>query len=305
MLENPIPIVSVIIPTYNRAHVVNQAIESVLRQTHQDYEIIVVDDCSTDNTEEVIKDYVDSRIHYLRHEQNHGAPWARNSGAKIARGKYLAFLDSDDFWYPEFLERQLSVLGDLPPTVGMTCNGLIRKTDESIRIMKFINRALTFDENLIHGAGICTSSFVVRKSAFQKIGGFDVDFNSFQDFDFLLRMSAQYRIKAIDDVLLEYRPGVDSISRNMAAKAQGFNHIINNYRDDILRLGLVNKYYFKLGQYYILSGGLVSGWKWWMQALRNNPLDTKIWKHFILTLGGLGLYRNILILYNKAVDKRN
>jgi len=305
MKQNRIPTVSVVIPAYNRAHLVGQAIRSVLDQTYQDFEIIVVDDASTDNTEEVVKGFSDSRIRYLRHEQNYGAPWARNSGAEAARGEHLAFLDSDDVWYPQLLERQLAVLVSLPPAVGMICCGMIRKEGKSHTIRRPGTRGLTFDENLMHGKGICTSSFVVRKTAFQTVGGFDVEFSSFQDFDFLLRMSAKYRVEAIDDVLLEYRLGEDSISLNMASKAKGFERIINTYRNDILRLGLMHRYIFRLGQYYVLSGCLATGWRCWARALRYNPLDAKIWKHFLLTLGGVGLYRRGLLLHRRRVERRN
>ena len=88
--------VSVIIPTYNRAHLVGRAIRSVLNQTYQDFEIIVVDDCSTDNTEEIVKGFNDHRIRYMRHDRNRGGSAARNTGIKASQGKYIAFLDSDD-----------------------------------------------------------------------------------------------------------------------------------------------------------------------------------------------------------------
>jgi len=90
--------VSVIIPTYNRAHLVGRAIRSVLNQTYQDFEIIVVDDCSTDNTEEIVKGFNDHRIRYMRHDRNRGGSAARNTGIKASQGKYIAFLDSDDEW---------------------------------------------------------------------------------------------------------------------------------------------------------------------------------------------------------------
>ena len=305
MLEKQIPTVSVIIPAYNRAHVVDQAINSVLQQIYQDFEIIVVDDASTDNTEDVVKGFGDPRIHYLRQQQNRGAPWARNLGAEVARGEYLAFLDSDDLWYPEFLKRQLAVLINLPPTVGMSCSNMMQKVGDSRRVMGPGMRSLTFDENLIHADGICSSSFVVRGASFHTIGGFDVKFSSFQDFDFLLRMAAQYRIESTDDVLFEYRLGDDSISRNMASKSKGFERIINIYQRDILRLGLMHRYLFRLGQYYVLSGNLAMGWWCWVQALRYNILDAKIWKHFLLTLGGVSLYRHVLLLHSRHVERRN
>jgi len=95
---NKNPKVSVIIPTYNRAHLIGRAIQSVLNQTYQDFELIVVDDGSTDNTNEVIKEFSqkDKRILYIKHDKNKGGSAARNTGIKAARGEYIAFQDSDD-----------------------------------------------------------------------------------------------------------------------------------------------------------------------------------------------------------------
>lgn len=298
-----IPNVSVVIPTYNRAHLVGQAIESVLHQTCQYFEIIVVDDASTDNTQEVVKGFGDPRIQYLLHEQNYGAPQARNSGAEVARYEYLAFLDSDDVWYPVFLERQLAVLNGFPPDVGMICCSMIQKQGESRRVVTPSARHLTFDGNLIQArGGLCSSSFVVRRSAFQEIGGFDVNFSSFQDFDFLLRMSASYRVEASDEILMEYRLGKDSISVNMDKRIKGLECIINTYQQDILRLELMHRYLFWLGQHHVLSGNLDVGRQLWAQALRYKVWDAKIWKHFVLTLGGVGLYRSVLLLHNRRAE---
>ena len=112
------PKVSVIIPTYNRAHLVGRAIRSVLNQTYQDFEIIVVDDGSTDNTEEVVKSFNDPRIRYIRHEKNRGGSAACNTGIRAARGEYIAFQDSDDEWLPEKLEKQMQVFENTPTGVG-------------------------------------------------------------------------------------------------------------------------------------------------------------------------------------------
>ena len=104
------PVVSVIIPTYNRAHLIGRAIRSVLNQTYTDFELIVVDDASTDNTEEIVKSFKEHRIRYLCHETNRGGSAARNTGIKASHGEYVAFLDADDEWLPCHLERKLGLL---------------------------------------------------------------------------------------------------------------------------------------------------------------------------------------------------
>lgn len=104
------PAVSVVIPTYDRAAVLPRAIDSVLGQTVEDLELLVVDDGSTDRAPDVVAGYADDRVRCLRHEQNRGASAARNSGIEAASGDYVAFLDSDDEWLAGKLETQLAVL---------------------------------------------------------------------------------------------------------------------------------------------------------------------------------------------------
>jgi len=124
------PTVSVIISTYNRAHLIGRAIQSVLNQTYQDFEVIVVDDGSTDNTEEIVKSFNDPRIRYIRHEKNKGAAAARNTGIKAARGKYIAFQDSDDEWLPEKLEKQMKVFENAPPEAGVVYTDMQRINED-------------------------------------------------------------------------------------------------------------------------------------------------------------------------------
>ena len=106
------PRVSVIIPTYNRAHLIGRAIQSVLAQTYQDFEVIVVDDGSTDNTEEVVLNFGSEKMRYIRHGTNRGVAAARNTGIRNARGEYIAFQDSDDEWYPNRLESISEIMED-------------------------------------------------------------------------------------------------------------------------------------------------------------------------------------------------
>lgn len=304
-MKKLIPKVSVIIPTYNRAHSVGRAIQSVLDQTFQDFEIIVVDDASSDNTEDVVKKFLqDSRIHYRRLQQNRGAPWARNSGAEVAKGKYFAFLDSDDKWFPDFLERHITTLENLPSNIGMSCCNMLRISGERREIVGPGKRSLSFTENLIHADGLCCSSFVVKKDAFHTINGFDVRLSSFQDFDFLLKISEKFQIKVIEDVLLEYHLNEDSISLNMNSKAKGFETIIDLYREEILRNGIMHRYLFRVGQYYILAGHLAKGWQTWRHALRYNLMDAKIWKHFLISLGGVRLYKRVMSLHNERMEHK-
>ena len=104
-------LVSIIMPSYNTAKYIGESIESVQRQTYQNWELIIVDDCSTDNTDEVVKSYLsDERINYFKNEKNSGAAVSRNRALREAKGKWIAFLDSDDLWMPEKLKKQISFM---------------------------------------------------------------------------------------------------------------------------------------------------------------------------------------------------
>ena len=116
--------VSVILPTYNRGHLIQRAINSALKQTYSDLEIIVINDCSTDDTKEKIKIINDSRIIYLENSQNMGPSYSRNLGISIAKGKYIAFIDSDDFWYQEKIEKQFYAMENAGSEFGASYCGM-------------------------------------------------------------------------------------------------------------------------------------------------------------------------------------
>ena len=104
-------LVSIIMPSYNTAQYIADSIESVLAQTHENWELLIVDDCSTDNTDEVVAEFsIDPRIRYLKNAKNSGAAVSRNRALREARGKWIAFLDSDDLWEPEKLEKQIAFM---------------------------------------------------------------------------------------------------------------------------------------------------------------------------------------------------
>ena len=103
-------LVSIIMPSYNTARFIDKTIESVLKQTYKNWEMLIVDDCSTDNTEEIVSKYDDKRIIYLKNQKKSGAAVSRNKALKNAKGKWIAFLDSDDLWYPTKLEEQINYM---------------------------------------------------------------------------------------------------------------------------------------------------------------------------------------------------
>ncbi|WP_436347802.1 glycosyltransferase family 2 protein [Natronorubrum sp. FCH18a] len=210
--------VSVIIPTYNRATTLPRAIDSALAQTVEDLEVVVVDDGSTDDTDSVLAGYEDPRVRPVVHATNQGANVARNTGIDHARGEYVAFLDSDDEWRSDKLERQLEALEDRSDDwVGAYCDsvfelsgtdGWLRSTAASVLARGDDQPAMEGGEELIGeiladnvqpGAG---STLLVRTDVAREIGGFDVRLDRFQDPEFCLRVLEAGNLAYVDEELV-------------------------------------------------------------------------------------------------------
>lgn len=187
--------VSVIIPTYKRADLVPRAIASVLAQTYPDFEILVVDDCSPDNTEAVVRAIPDARIRYLRHGRNRGLPAGRNTGIRAANGGYVAFLDDDDEWKTNKLERQLALMGNYDAVLCATeVNGA--------RPTRYRKELVTLAD-LRRGNRFAPSGLLVKTTVLRDIW-FDESLRVGEDWDAYIRMASRYRIGYIREPLVVY-----------------------------------------------------------------------------------------------------
>lgn len=218
--------ISVIVPTYNRADLISETIESILNQTYKNFELIIVDDGSTDNTEEVIRKFKDSRIKYIKTDNWGGPARPRNIGIKKAKGEYIAFCDDDDIWLPEKLEKQIRVFQISNETAMLYTRF---KTIEGDVISNRI-----FPENGKYKSGnifkslylrsfIACSSVVVKRSVLDQVGLFDTDPNliAIEDTDLWLRIALKYIVKCTDDLpLLIYRIQSQRISQGFKQKSK-------------------------------------------------------------------------------------
>jgi glycosyltransferase involved in cell wall biosynthesis len=231
------PTVSVVIPAHNRSLVVSRAIDSALTQTYQPLEIIVVDDGSSDNTREVVESIRDSRIRYLRHDRNLGAGAARNTGIRAATGDYVAFLDSDDEWMPQKLERQVQVLANNTPEVAAVCSGFVR-VDEQGRVDGTTipgDRDVDFDVLIGANRIGTTSTAVVKRALLNAIGGFDPALRSCQDWDMYLRLVRHHRLGFVPEVMARFHIGSgDRITGDTAAVVDGHLRMTKKYLEQSL-----------------------------------------------------------------------
>jgi glycosyltransferase involved in cell wall biosynthesis len=197
------PIVSVIVPTRNRAKLLSRAINSILTQTFKDFEIIIIDGNSTDDTQQVVEGYLDPRIRYYLQEVPKNGAQATNEGIAKAKGKYIAFLDDDDEWLPEKLAKQVSLLESLPDEYGMVyCwmdyfnseGQIIHQTHPSIKGNIFEKVLLT---ESIGG----TPTYLIRKAVIDRVGGFDTNLVFGDDGEFIRRIAKYYKVEFVPEVL--------------------------------------------------------------------------------------------------------
>jgi glycosyltransferase involved in cell wall biosynthesis len=297
------PTVSVVIPTYNRAHLIGRSIRSVLSQTYQDFEIIVVDDASTDNTEEVLRSLGNERIRYIRQEQNKGANAARNTGIKAGRGKYIAFQDSDDIWLPDKLEKQMNVFKTALPNVGVVYTGCIRVFGNNIYY--FPSSQITKKDGDIHQQLLIrnfvgTQSIMAPREYLEKVGMFDENFPRLQDWELVIRLSKYYKFKFIDEPLLISPYTDDSISADKDALIAALKLFIEKYFEELKKniTHLANLYYL-LGSTFNSIGDFNNARVHYIKAFKTYPFHYRSLLHIILSLFGEELYYNILKYFQK------
>jgi glycosyltransferase involved in cell wall biosynthesis len=242
--------ISVVIPTFNRAHLLPRTIGSVLAQSHADLEVIVVDDAGTDPTETVVAGLNDGRIRYIRHLENRGPAGARNTGIGAARHSFVAFLDSDDVWLPEKLAKQLDIFSHSPVHPGLVYTGFAR-TDSTEGAGSERYRG-NVHHRLLAGNFVGTAStLLVKRECFDQVGLFDEQLPPCgEDWEMWIRIAERYAVDYVDENLVLYYLQPESISRNDRANAAGLRQVSAKHRRAIQALPreLRAEHYFYLGR---------------------------------------------------------
>lgn len=262
-------LVSIIMPTYNRAAIIKKSIMSVLKQTFQKFELIIVDDASSDSTYSLVQSINDSRVKYICLEENHGACYARNRGLEIAKGSYISFLDSDNIWNSKFLEERMKHLRSSGSRVGgvfgyMT---LFRNRERlctvpslsiGTEIMKtHSNRRMI--EHMLFDNIIDTNSIILRRKCAESVGGFDESLKRLQDWDFFFRIFvfSGYRIKFVDDYLVNNYLQTDSLTARGNEKNYwlGRKSFLTKYKDIFNQYNCFENAIYSLGSKINLEKG--------------------------------------------------
>jgi glycosyltransferase involved in cell wall biosynthesis len=283
------PKVSVIIPTHNRAGYLRSSITSVLNQTYQDFEIIVVDDASKDHTDVVVRSFTDPRIKYVRHETGRGDGGARNTGIINAKGDYIGFLDDDDEWLPKKLRLQVAVLENSPPHVGGVYTGQFDVNDTDGEISKICNPSRRGDlsQYLFKEACIVTSTVLFRRKCFETVGLFDESIPYCNDYDMWLRIAKEYHFECIGEPLVKYLIHTNKLSRNFKLSIKGRELILEKYRQDFEHHRKAHGYgYQVLGETYCYDGNVEKGREAFLKSMRIYPFEIRC--YILLGLSLLG-----------------
>jgi len=283
------PEVSVIIPTYNRSDFLYGAVASALSQTFQDFEIIVVDDASQDDTGRTVSGFNDTRIKYIRHETNKGGGAARNTGIRSAAGRYIAFLDDDDEWYPDKLRLQMERIESSSERVGGVYTGylVVDRTSGKIRGQKIPRKAGDLYRDLLKANPIGGSSMMLlKRECFDRVGLFDESLPCFQDRDLWIRVGKHFHYTYVKEPLVKYYNHENKIWRNPHAIERGLERMLRKYGSsrDIRRN--VSRYYRKVGVGYCRDGDMLKGRQALQKAVGLYPWELR--HYFSLSLSLLG-----------------
>lgn len=238
------PLVSVVISTYNRIDTLPTALSSVLNQTYDNLELIVVDDGSEDGTKEYLEGISDERFSYSRSDVNLGPSAARNMGARLSKGEYLAFQDSDDEWMPDKLEKQMRLMLENKEFSLVYCAFAKYRNGELLGYTP--SKDIPYEEKygdiyayLLLKPLVSTQTVVVRRDLFLEENGFNETLKSYEDYEFSLRFSKKYRIGFVDEPLVKVNSSPDGVNKRFAERIRTQFFMARETLEDLRDLGLL------------------------------------------------------------------
>jgi glycosyltransferase involved in cell wall biosynthesis len=289
------PIVSVVIPTYNRAELVVRAVASVQRQSFDDWELLVVDDASTDDTKARIEHLGDRRIEYVRRDVNGGVAAAQNTGLDRAAGRFVHFLHSDDELMPEFVWRLSEVLDNAPPAIGGVESGVeVVESGSTTRRRPYLegadDRAL-----LVFQSGVHISTLLLRRELAAGVR-FDESLRTVEDRDFCIRLLRRTTLAFDPDPLVRIHRSATGLS----AQANGpfYEYLLDKYHDDIIMFPAVHaSWWFGIARAYARSGELGRARAAMQRSVRVHPARVRRWPLFAASYLGDRAFSTALSAY--------
>lgn len=302
-----IPAVSVVLPTWNREALIDGAVRSVLAQTWEDFELIVVDDASTDDTAAVVEAIPDPRIRLIRLPENGRQSVARNRGVAAARSELVAFQDSDDAWSPTKLQRQMEALAAAPAGTGAVYTAFERVAGDAVTYIPArdvapregdILPALLF-RNLVS-----TQTLLVRKALLEQIGGFDEAMTRDEDWDLAIRLAQVTRFALVDEAMVRVIDHPGSVTHNVPAGLAARQQMLRKHRALIEATPRAHAAHLRaIGHLACLSGDTRGGRRELLAAARLTPTDPKVLAGLVLSVLGPAGYRRALGLLGWDTSK--
>lgn len=267
---NSSPKISVVMPAHNTGRYIKDAIDSILNQTFTDFEFIIIDDCSTDDSYRIIKEYLnkDDRIILFRNEKNLGIASTRTKGTLCARGKYIVTMDSDDISLPTRLEKQYKYL-EAHKDCGVVGSHveMFNGNNEIVGTKKFQENDIDLRKRIFLYSPVVQPAAMVRKEVFDNIGYYDPKYVNASDLDFWFRLGTKYKFSNIQEVLLRYRIHNGSITVN------------NLKRLEKVTLDIREKYSKGYGYSMSLFDKIIN---WCIRNTGFVPYDFKMWLFYFI-----------------------
>lgn len=282
-----VPRVSIVMAAYNYGHYIGTAIQSVLNQDMPDWELIIVDDGSTDNTRNVVNEYSsDPRIRYLYHD-NQGQPATENLGISFARAAWIAFIDADDCWLPSKLTKQLELASKNPDAAVIYAErALMNASGSEIPAPRRIQYRGEILDKLFRQNFIPFSSAMAKADVLQKAGGFNPEYRHANDYDLWLRIAVLgYKFDFVPEILIRYRTGHANLTSRSDVQLQTALLIMDRFVDiypDLLPPNWVrlcySETYCHLAMFYSKKGKKMDSLQYFMRALKTYPANGEAWR---------------------------
>jgi len=289
-------IISIIIPVYEQPNLLQDALNSISEQTVDDYEIVVVDDASSMDFIPIVDKY-DERVQLIEHEENQGAAAARNTGIEHGAGEYVAFLDADDVWEPTKLEKQRDMFQHGDDDLGLVYTGFIQYELDGSEWERYPEAEgdiyiQELEQDRVHP----TSTVMVRRNVFEEVGGFDTSLPSRQDYDLWLRITEDYTVDYVDEILVDKREQPDSISKDFESRIRGDLAVFKKVKDRTADLDFTTRsrvysyHHHVIGRDYESNGDHREALKHLGLAILRYPFRPISWAMFVIAV--LGIDRN-------------
>lgn len=294
--------VSVIITTFNRANLLRRAIESVLAQEYKDFELIVLDNNSKDDTENIVKKFNDSRILYVKHKPL-GISEARNLGVRRARGEYVGFLDDDDKWLPSKLSLQTTLFDRSSPKLGLVYGGFLRMSSDGAvyEIFKPTLRGNVLREYLCQRNPLTGSASnpLIRRSVFSVVGGYDEGIKTSEDWEFYLRLARKYEFDFVSQPVVKIRQHKGPRLGDRIKDALDTELLVyKNFQDIIESDKACKSFYLQaIGGKYCRISQLAIGRRYIREAIHSHPLNFKAYWQYIFSFFGSSFYQRMHKFY--------